>query len=111
MLNALSAKKPRASPCYWNSPNVGVESARSRRDDKAPQLYRLFVDLYPRDVMALNLLGDLYRDHHQTAKAVVCYKQSLAIKPGNGGAVDGLREIEKKWTGAMMIGVRFVIMG
>jgi Flp pilus assembly protein TadD len=76
-------------------PFSGLQLIDRGQRDKATQIYELLVELFPRDVFALNVLGDLYRRNDEPAKAAERYRQSLSVKPGNGGAVKGLRAIEK----------------
>jgi hypothetical protein len=73
---------------------VGLQLIDRGQRDKATRIYELLVELFPRDIFALNLLGDLYRRNNELAKAAERYRQSLAVKPGNGGAVRGLQAIE-----------------
>jgi pimeloyl-ACP methyl ester carboxylesterase len=71
---------------------LGLEFLDEGSTEKAIELYQFFVELYPRDFLALNLLGDLYRQKKQEAKATECYQRSLSIKADNGGAVLGLKK-------------------
>jgi dienelactone hydrolase len=63
--------------------------------DQAVQVYEFLVSLYPRDIFALNILGDLHRGRNELERAKQCYQQSFSVKPGNGGAVRGLERIAK----------------
>ena len=65
------------------------------KKDKAVTALQLLVDYYPRDVQMLNMLGDLYLERHEEAKAEQCFRASLAALPGNGGAKDGLKKLER----------------
>ena len=62
----------------------------------AIRIYELFVELYPRNFFGLNVLGDLYRERNDAEKAKECKGRSLAIRPGNGGAMVGLKVLEKQ---------------
>jgi dienelactone hydrolase len=75
---------------------LGLQFIDRGQRDKATRIYELLVDLFPRDVFALNVLGDLYRRNNEPAKAAERYRQILAVKPGNGGAVRGLRALATK---------------
>jgi formylglycine-generating enzyme len=77
---------------------LGLKFLDQERNDKTIQLYEFFVEQYPQDFFALNLLGDLYRERNENAKATEYYRRSLFAKPGNGGALEGLRMIDAKPT-------------
>lgn len=74
---------------------LGQKFLEDSKTEKALELYQFFVSVYPRDFFALNVLGNLYRQMNQPAKAAECYQRSLTIKPENGGAVLGLKMLEK----------------
>ena len=82
---------------------LGLRFMDRGQNDKAVQIYELFVELYPQDFFALNLLGDLYRTRNEVAKAERCYQQSLSIRKGNGSATEGLRKL-KEMTGGNPVG-------
>ena len=79
---------------------IGLKLLDQERNDKAIRIYELFVDLYPGNFFGLNVLGDLYRERNDAEKAKECYRRSLAIRPGNGGAMDGLKAFEKQHLGS-----------
>jgi len=70
---------------------LGLKFLDQEKNDKTIQLYEFFVDLYPNDFFALNVLGDLYRERNEIAKATQYYRRSLLAKPGNSGALEGFR--------------------
>jgi Flp pilus assembly protein TadD len=69
--------------------------------DKAITALQLLVDLYPHDVHMLNLLGDLYRESNERSKAAWLYQQSLSVRPGNGGATEGLKKLDRLAPGSI----------
>jgi len=73
---------------------LGLKFLDQEHNEKALQLYEFFVEQYPQDFFALNVLGDLYRERKETAKATQYYRRSLMAKPGNAGALEGLRKIQ-----------------
>jgi hypothetical protein len=74
---------------------LGLRFLDKGQRDKAVQLFEFLVELYPRDSLAFNRLGDLYRDRKDFARATRCYEQSLTVKPGNGGATKGLETLKR----------------
>jgi tetratricopeptide (TPR) repeat protein len=75
---------------------IGLKLLDQERNDKTIRIYELFVELYPRNFFGFNVLGDLYRERNDAEKAKECYRRSLAIRPGNGGAMVGLKALEKQ---------------
>jgi len=74
---------------------LGVKLLERGLADKAIALFELLVELYPGHFRTLNLLGDLYREHGDPTRAEQRYRTSLAVKPGNGGAISGLELLER----------------
>jgi len=92
VLGAQAAGMPLLTPGTLHM--LGLKFLDQGQNVKAIQLYEFFVQLYPHDFFALNVLGDIYRELKETEKAVQCYRRSLTVMPGNGGALEGLRMID-----------------
>ena len=68
-------------------------SPEENKTNEAIALYEYYTKTFPNIVVAQNDLGDLYLMTNQKEKAVQCYKNALAIRPGNPRATEALKRL------------------
>jgi len=79
-----------------NFNSLGYRELRKKNFNKAIQLFRINVTLYPNNSNVYDSLAEAYMKKGDTAQAIVNYKKSLALDSGNKRAKKYLLRLEKK---------------
>lgn len=62
--------------------------------NKAIDCFQVNVSNYPLSYNARNALAKIYAKNNMKQLAIISYRKSLELKPGNPEAIDGLRELD-----------------
>lgn len=73
---------------------LGYDLLREDRFEEAIAVFELNVEAFPESANVYDSLGEAYMEAGEREKAVVNYRRSLAIDPGNDHARDVLRRLE-----------------
>jgi tetratricopeptide (TPR) repeat protein len=76
--------------------SLGYKEIRKKNFNKAIQLFRINVALYPNSSNVYDSLAEAYMKKGDTAQAIINYKKSLALDSGNKRAKKYLLQLEKK---------------
>ena len=76
--------------------DLGYDALRDGRREVAVALFRLNVEAYPKSPNARDSLGEAYLASGDSARARDCYREVLALEPGNANAVRMLRLIDER---------------
>ncbi|QSQ15114.1 serine hydrolase domain-containing protein [Myxococcus landrumensis] len=92
----LKAQKPdeyKLSPGELNS--FGYQLLRKKQLEDAIEIFKLNVEMFPRDGNVHDSLGEAYLARGDKALAIESYRRSLEFDPGNSNAVRVLKELEQ----------------
>jgi hypothetical protein len=73
--------------------SLGYSFLRERRIEDAIRVFRLNVELFPKDANAHDSLGEAYMAAGRTELAVASYRKSLELDPKNDNAVAMLKKL------------------
>jgi len=76
--------------------SLGYQELRKKNFEKAIQLFRINVALYPTSSNVYDSLGEAYMKKGDTAQAITNYKKSITLDSGNKRAKKLLLRLEKK---------------
>lgn len=76
--------------------SVGYALMRSGRQARALSVFKLNVQEYPASWNVHDSLGEAYAAEGNTAKAVTCYEQSIALNPENQNGKDMLEKLQEQ---------------
>ena len=79
-----------------NFNKLGYEELREDQYDKAIQVFKINVALYPDSPNVYDSLGEAFMKSGDTTAAINNYKKSLALDSGNRRAKNTIKKLEKK---------------
>lgn len=98
----LKAQKPTeynfASPAELNG--LGYRLVLQGRVPDAIEIFKLNVELFPRDGNAHDSLGEAYKTHGDKELAISSYRRALALDSNNANAAEMLKQLESSATPA-----------
>lgn len=75
---------------------LGYKSLNKKDFEKAIQIFKINVALYPNSANVYDSLGEAFMKSGDTLKAILNYKKSLTLDSGNARAKRLLKKLEKK---------------
>lgn len=75
---------------------LGYTALRSKKYDRAINIFKINVALYPTSSNVYDSLGDALRRKGDTVNAIINYKKSLDFDSGNARAKRMIKQLEKK---------------
>ena len=75
---------------------LGYRLLRSGKSTEAIEIFKLNVEAYPQGFNTYDSLAEAYMTANQRELAIQNYKKSLELNPGNTGAVEALKKLEKQ---------------
>jgi len=79
-----------------NFNSLGYKELRKKNFEKAIQLFRINIALYPNSANVYDSLAEAYMKKGDTAHAIINYKKSLALDSGNRRAKNFIKRLQKK---------------
>jgi len=73
--------------------DAGEVLIKEQHFEKALLLYRYYTTNFPKIVVAWNDMGDIYQSLGNKEEAIKCYKNALALRPGNPRAMENLKKL------------------
>ncbi|HEX7334562.1 MAG TPA: hypothetical protein VF290_23880, partial [Pyrinomonadaceae bacterium] len=74
---------------------LGYRLLRTGKPREAIEIFKLNVEAYPQAANPYDSLGEAYMTVNERELAIQNYKKSLELNPGNSGAVEALKKLEK----------------
>lgn len=76
--------------------SLGYQFLRNKDFEKAEQIFKINIALYPYKSNVYDSMGDVFRAQKDTVKAIEYYQRSLKINPENRAAKRNLQSLQKK---------------
>ena len=74
---------------------LGYQLMRTGKTNDALEIFKLNVEAYPKASNPYDSLGEAYMNLNERELAIINYKKSLELNPGNTGAVEMLKKLER----------------
>ena len=74
---------------------LGYQLMGSGKTKEAVEIFKLNVEAYPKEANPYDSLGEAYMNLNERDLAIINYKKSLELDPGNKNAVEMLKKLEK----------------
>lgn len=74
---------------------LGYKELRNKNNEKAIQIFKINVELYPSSSNVFDSLGEAFMKNGDTAKAIINYQKSLELDSGNSRAKRQLKKLQK----------------
>jgi len=74
---------------------LGYQLMRAGKTKDAVEIFKLNVEAYPKASNPYDSLGEAYLNLNERELAILNYKKSLELNPGNTGAVETLKKLER----------------
>ena len=74
---------------------LGYQLMRAGKPKDALEIFKLNVEAYPKASNPYDSLGEAYMNLNERELAIINYKKSLELNPGNTGAIETLKKLER----------------
>jgi CubicO group peptidase (beta-lactamase class C family) len=74
---------------------LGYQLMRAGKLKDALEIFKLNVEAYPKASNPYDSLGEAYMNLNERELAIINYKKSLELNPGNTGAIETLKKLER----------------
>jgi len=81
---------------HWELNRLGYYYLQKEEIQKAFEIFKFNVELYPEEANTYDSLGEAYMLAGETEKAIFNYRKSLELNPENINAVDMLKKLNEK---------------